>query len=231
MTHKRPQTESELVEFVRSIDVRAPEPLRAEVQAMIAQRGARRTIGDRVAAVFARGMTPRFAAAGGVIAAAVVAIAIALSVGGSGGSAPTLRETASLTLLPATAGAPVKNTTEHAQLTAAVDGVSFPYWEDSLGWRSTGSRSDHLDGRLITTVFYSNGKGQSVGYAIVGGARAPTVTGGSTTIRGGVPYRVLTENGKPVVTWLRDGHMCVVSGRDVSAVTLLKLASWHALSA
>jgi hypothetical protein len=28
------------------------------------------------------------------------------------------------------------------------------------------------------------------------------------------------------VTWLRDGHLCVLSGRGVSGATLLRLASW-----
>ncbi len=46
------------------------------------------------------------------------------------------------------------------------------------------------------------------------------------TWRGGVSYRLLTENGVAVVTWLRDGHLCVVSGRGVSSATLLRLASW-----
>ena len=31
---------------------------------------------------------------------------------------------------------------------------------------------------------------------------------------------------RAVVTWLRDGHLCVVSGHGVSSATLLKLASW-----
>ena len=44
--------------------------------------------------------------------------------------------------------------------------------------------------------------------------------------RGGVSYRLLTENGAAVVTWLRDGHLCVASGRGVSSATLLRLASW-----
>ncbi len=44
--------------------------------------------------------------------------------------------------------------------------------------------------------------------------------------RGGVSYRLLTENGAAVVAWLRDGHPCVVSGRDVSGATLLRLAGW-----
>jgi hypothetical protein len=44
--------------------------------------------------------------------------------------------------------------------------------------------------------------------------------------RGGVSYRLLTENGTAVVTWLRDGHLCVVSGHGISSATLLRLASW-----
>jgi hypothetical protein len=44
--------------------------------------------------------------------------------------------------------------------------------------------------------------------------------------RGGVSYRMLSENGAAVVTWLRDRHLCVVSGRGVSSATLLRLASW-----
>jgi hypothetical protein len=228
MTHKRPETESELVEFVRSIDVRAPASLHAEVQAMIARHSERRTIGARVAGVVARGFTPRLVAVGGVVAAAALALAIALSVGGSSTSRLTLRDTAALTLLPATGAAPPHSRTRHPELAAAVDGVSFPYWEDSLGWRSTGTRSDRIDGRVITTVFYRYRTGQSVGYAIVGGKPAPTASGGTVAIRAGVPFRVSTQNGKAVVTWLRDGHMCVLSGRGVAATTLLALASWRA---
>jgi hypothetical protein len=41
-----------------------------------------------------------------------------------------------------------------------------------------------------------------------------------------VPYRLLTENGASVVTWQRDGHLCVLSGHSVSSATLLRLASW-----
>ena len=45
-------------------------------------------------------------------------------------------------------------------------------------------------------------------------------------MRDGTPYRLLTVNGTHVVTWLRDGHLCVVSGRGVNGATLLRLASW-----
>ncbi|MCW2970968.1 MAG: hypothetical protein JWO23_2095, partial [Solirubrobacterales bacterium] len=39
MTEQRPSTESELVEFVRSIDVRAPDSLHREVQSLIGASG------------------------------------------------------------------------------------------------------------------------------------------------------------------------------------------------
>lgn len=227
MTYKRPQNESELAELLDSIDVRAPDSLHANVQAMIAQRRQRRTPGERIAGGLVLALTPRFAALGGAVAAGAVAVAIALSVGGSASHGPTLRQTAALTLLPATAPAPSESSTHRAELSAAVEGVSFPYWEDALGWRSTGSRSDRVGGRPVTTVFYSDGKGQGVGYAIVGGTPAPGVSGGTAVVRAGKRYRLFLQNGRPVLTWLRGGHMCVLSGHGVTPATLLRLASWQ----
>jgi hypothetical protein len=104
--------------------------------------------------------------------------------------------------------------------------VPFPYWEDRFGWRSTGTRSDRIDGRTVTTVFYSDSHGRRIGYAILAGTPAPRVAGGTIAWRDGVPYRLLTENGAAIVTWLRHGHLCIVSGHGISSATLLKLASW-----
>ena len=50
--------------------------------------------------------------------------------------------------------------------------------------------------------------------------------GGVIAWRRGVSYRLLSENGAAVVTWLRDGHLCVVSGRGVPSSTL-RLLSAH----
>ena len=58
------------------------------------------------------------------------------------------------------------------------------------------------------------------------GHRRPALSGGAVAWRKGVPYRLLTEHGAQVVTWLRDGRLCVVSGRGVDSATLLQLASW-----
>lgn len=83
----------------------------------------------------------------------------------------------------------------------------------------------------MTTVFYSDGHGHRIGYAIVAGTPAPSARGGVIAWRARTPFRELVENGVPVVTWLRDGHLCVMSGRGVAGATLLKLASWDARAA
>jgi hypothetical protein len=216
------RAESELVEFVRSIDVRAPESLHSRVQALVAdasRRKGRRGTGHRRAPAFAR------YAIAGALAAAVAASAIAIGLSG-GSNGPFIRPTSALTLGRSTAAAPRK-TPGTAHLAAAVDGVAFPYWEDRFGWRSTGTRRDHVNGRAVTTVFYADHRGRQIGYAIVAGTPAPTQDRGAIAWRNGTRFRVLQLDGATVVSWLRDGHLCVVAGRGVSAATLLALASWH----
>jgi hypothetical protein len=222
MTEPRPRTESELVDLVRSIDVRAPEELHAKVDALIATRSARLRRRPSMP-------SPKRAGVGGLAAAgalvAVVAVALVVSLSG-GGSAPLSVERASaLTLRAATAPAP-RESGRREQLTAAVDGIPFPYWQEHFGWRSTGARSDRLDGRAVTTVFYQDPQGRRIGYAIVSGTPAPRLSGGAVAWRRGVPYRLLTEHGAQVISWMRNGRLCVVSGRGVDSATLLQLASW-----
>ena len=223
MSERRPKTEAELVELVRAVDVRAPESLRASVQEMVAGRTRTRDARGRGFATRAR----RPLVLAGAVATAAAVLAATLLVGGTSTPAgPTLSEAAALTLAPATHPAPPESPTQRAQLAAAVDGVSFPYWEGRLGWRSTGSRSDRLHDRQITTVFYGDGGGRQIGYAIVSGHPAPEVSGATTAWRNGIPYHLLRERGVEVVAWLRSGHLCVVSGRGVDGATLLHLASW-----
>jgi len=230
MTDRRPQTESELVEFVRAIDVRAPDSLHREVESLIAGRSRparrRRITGSTGRAVRSFGPARRLAAAGALAAVAAIAIAIAASSGGGHPSALSLRAASALTLRPATTTAPSESNGNRTELVAAVDGVSFPYWGERFGWRSTGARTDRVGGRTVTTVFYADGRGHRIGYAIVAGTPAPPSSGGMIAWRERTPFRLLTENGASVVSWLRDGHLCVVSGRDVSSATLLRLASW-----
>jgi hypothetical protein len=221
------QTEDEqrhVAELVRSFDAPAPESLHRRVESLVAagRRGPRFTRRAGRRRPFSR---PLGLAGAGALAAAVVAIAIAVGLGG-GSSAPSLRQAAAPTLRAATLPAPPESGAHHAQLAAAVDGVPFPYWGERFGWRTTGARSDRIDGRMVTTVFYADADGARIGYAILAGTPAPRLGGGVVARRHGVPYRLLNVNGAATVTWLRDGRLCVVSGHGVSSATLLRLASW-----
>jgi hypothetical protein len=200
------------VELTAAVEVRAPASLHRQVEAMAPARRRR---------MFA---TPRL---GFAAAAATALVAAAVAIGLSGRPSPGLsvRQAAALTLSPPTMPAPAESRAHRAQLAVAVGGVPFPYWRERFGWRSSGARTDLLAGRSVTTVFYSNAEGRRIGYAIASGS-APTVHGGTVVRSWGVPYRVLTQGDATVVTWQRGGHLCVVSGRGVSARTLLSLASW-----
>jgi hypothetical protein len=218
-----------VAELLRSFDAPAPERLHRQVESLVeAHRDPKRRdrrFGPR-ASRRRPFSSPGFAGATAVaIAVAVAAIAIAVGLGG-GSSTLSLRQAAAPTLRAATLPAPQESRANHAELAAAVDGVPFPYWGERLGWHSTGTRSDRIAGRTITTVFYRDASGRRIGYAILAGTTAPRIDGGKVAWRGGVSYRLLAENGASVVAWQRDGHLCVVSGNGVSSATLLRLASW-----
>jgi hypothetical protein len=213
-----------IAQLVRSFDEPAPQSLHRRIDSLVdSHRDPRhRSRPLRHLLTF-----PVLAGAGAIVVVVAIALAIAVGNGNSGGGAPALSvgQAVAPTLRAATLPAPRESLTRHAQLDAAVDGVPFPYWGERFGWHSIGARADRIDGRTVTTVFYANSGGQHVGYAIFVRALMPK-TGGVVTWRGGVSYRSFNESGVAVVTWLRDGHLCVVSGRGVSSATLLRLASW-----
>jgi hypothetical protein len=214
--------------LLRSLDEPAPESLHRKIESLVASYQSRRLMAR--SPFRARGGFPAWGLAGTGVVAAVVAtavIAVGINPGGST-SAISFGQASASTFRAATLPAPSESPSHHAHLALAVNGVSFPYWDESFGWRSTGARTDRVDGRLITTVFYSDSSGRRIGYAILGGTPAPRIGGGTIVSRHGVNYRLLSENGAAVVTWLRDGHLCVISGRGVSSATLLQLASAHA---
>ncbi len=235
MTERPTQIDEEqryVAELLRSFDTPAPARLHRRVESLVADHNkgpAHRDTERRDPRSVGRTWSRRpFSVLGFVGAGAVAAVVVTLAVVLSGSSSPRLNmhQAAAPTLRAATRSAPRESSTNHVELTAAVDGVRFPYWEDRFGWRSTGMRSDQIDGRTVTTVFYADAGGRRIGYAILAGTPAPRIGGGVVLWRGGVPYRLLAANGAAVVTWLRDGHLCVLSGRGVSSATLLRLASW-----
>jgi hypothetical protein len=224
MSERPVHSESELVELVRSIDVRAPDELRHRIDTLIDEHSAHAS--RRPFRAWIGGGQPALRLAG-VGAILVVALVLIIGLPGGGSTALSLREASALTLSPATMGAPAENPRRRTELVAGVDGVAFPDWEHALGWRATGARIDRIGGRSVRTVFYANDRGQRIGYAIVAGTPAPAVgDGGVVTWRTGTDYRMLSARGAQVVVWQRDGRLCVLSGRGVSAVTLLALASW-----
>jgi hypothetical protein len=217
-----------IAELLRSFDAPAPQSLHRRIDSLLASHQDRRIGSHLLGSRFAHRLSfATLAGASAIVVAAAIVLVIAIGLSTRGGSTPTLSgdQAAAPTLQAATLPPPPESLAHHAQLAAAVDGVPFPYWSERFGWHSSGARADRIDGRTVTTVFYANAAGQRVGYAIFAGSPAPK-TGGLVAWRGGVAYRLLKEDGAAVVTWLRDGHLCVVSGRGVSSATLLKLASW-----
>ena len=219
-----------VVELTAAVDARAPESLHREVEAMLTPRSrAGEGSGTRRQPRLTRRwlVAPRVGAALAAVALIAAVVAIGLLGASTHPAAPklSLQQTAALALSPAEGPAPRENEQHRSQLSAAVGGVSFPYWKERFGWRGSGTRSDELGGRMVRTVFYTNREGQRVGYAIASGL-APRTEGGTVVRRWGVSYRLLTHDGATVITWQRGGHLCVMAGHGVSAQTLLNLASW-----
>ena len=198
----------------------ASDVLRERVAEMAGTGGDRGAARVRAARPRRRLPRPRAFVLGSAIAA-VAAAAVVLFAGGS--QAPGVAEAAQVALSSPRAPAPAKRPGGRT-LDASVDGVAYPYWEDTTGWKATGSRSDAVGGRTVRTVFYTH-RGQRVGYAIAAGAPL-SADGGTTIEKGGVRYRVLRTGGATVVTWLRDGHTCILAARGVDASVLVDLATW-----
>jgi hypothetical protein len=152
----------------------------------------------------------------GAAAAAVLLAAVLVAPGG-----PTVEDAAAFASNPPTAPAPPA---EGAALDLTEGGVAFPAWTKTFGWEATGSRTDELDGRSTTTVFYEK-DGKTLAYTIVGGD-ALDVPDGQVIDAEGTPVTVFDDGGRLVATWEREGQTCVLSGDGVEAAKLAELAGW-----
>jgi hypothetical protein len=151
-------------------------------------------------------------------------VAVVVSVGS--GASPTVAQAAALATRGATAAAPRADpAAPGTRLAQAVQDVYFPDWSNSLGWRATGQRVDTLGDHRAVTVYYSRGWAP-VAYTILS-TPAIAEPSGSTVTVAGTRLRVLALAGRSVVTWRRDGHTCVLSGRGVPVHALEQLASWR----
>lgn len=153
-------------------------------------------------------LLPRRALAGGLALVLVAVLAVILT---RGPGAPTVAEAAQLAQRPPTGPAPAAADQAGTRLDVDVEGVVFPAFERGFGWHAVGTRREELGGRDTVVVVYGKGS-RRIGYAIVGGSALSRPGGAAGTTRGGVLYQTLEIGGKPVVTWRRDGHTCVLVG-------------------
>jgi hypothetical protein len=218
MTHRQSEeieTERETPASIRALEtVQAPPALRRSIEELVSEAPRRRR----------QWRAPALRLAGaGALAAAVAAVVLAL--GGGSAQRPTVLHAARVALESPNLAPPVENPRQHGVLEASVEGTRFPYWGGRRGWPAAGARIDRLDGRKITTVFYTAREGKRIGYAIIAGSALPTPTAGTVVNRGGVRFAVLDSAGATVVTWREAGHTCILAARGVPAHTLLSLVS------
>jgi hypothetical protein len=200
------------VSAIRGADVPAPAALRQRIEA---ER-------SRPSAPVRR----RRLAFGGALAGAAAAVALVIAlVAPSGSGGPTVVEAAQLSGLPATQASVPIDPANPKLLAASVEGVPFPNLHADFVWHQAGSRSDDLDGRRTKTVFYERA-GQRIGYTILPGDPVDPPDGARQTVQNGVRLSTVRKPSGAIVTWLRGGRTCVLSGSDVSAKDLREVASW-----
>lgn len=203
------------VSMLRALDTPAPESLRGRVEELTGAGGAgARTAGRRRGA---RGRMGRVLVLPAATALAVLVAALVILIAGGSGT-PTVSQTARVALASATLPAPAVNPAEPTQLRLSGAGIPFPRIPR---WTAVGARTDRVDGRTITTVFYrSTATGARVGYSIASGSPL----GGARAAGYDVSYTLGREGTARLITWVQSGHTCVIAGRAVDGATLLHLA-------
>jgi hypothetical protein len=190
-----------------------PPALRARLRALQAQRTERRRPAPRLAV-----------AAATALAAFGAVVVIALTAGSSG--VPTVAEVAAAANRQATAPAPGRDARHPPLLRASFGGVAYPYWKQHFGWRTTGERTDTIDGRRARTVFYQHTH-HRIGYTVVSGKPLKRPAGAERLVVDGVEMYRYRDGRNTVVTFERNGHTCVLAGFVHFQTTLPKLASWN----
>jgi len=215
------ERERRMVERLREARAtdRAPAALRERIEAARPSAAARPT-----AAARRRARLGYAAAATGALAAVVLALVLLLPGGAPG--APSVSQAAGLAGRGVAAPAPVPDPDAPAvRLDRQIEHLYFPNWAAQFGWRAVGQRSDRIGRRPAVTVYYA-WRGQRIAYTIVG-APALTPPVAQVTWSNRTELRTLTIDGRVVVTWQRAGRTCILSGTDVDAHALQRLASWE----
>jgi hypothetical protein len=191
-----------------ALEERAPAHLRARIEDLTAARASRR----RRPVVIQR---PAFGLSlAGALAAIALVIVLALP-GGTPG-APSISQAATLGALAPDAAAPSVDPVDAALLKAHVGALQFPTWAAEA--TVVGERTDRLDGRTVTTVYYRQ-HNQLIAYSIVSGRPLALPHGWNAS-----EYAVARFDGRNLVVWRQGGHTCLVSASRVSGTALLWLA-------
>jgi hypothetical protein len=214
---------------VDPLDDELAERGRALIAAAVAETMAPLALRERIEAdrqrapKRSRGRLGLLLPAGGLVAAATVALVLVLG----SPNAPTVLATASLATGGPVLPAPAENMGNTAVLSASMDGVPFPYWGDSFQWEAVGARDDKIEDRSAKTVFYENPKGVRAAYTILGGDKIDAPSGAHKQTQRGIELWITQHQGRRIVTWTRAGHTCVLSAPiAVPEEKLLELASW-----
>ena len=195
----------------------APLALRERIEADRARAGRRGGAGR------SRGLLGKLVPAGGLVAAAVVALVLVLG----GSSAPSVLATASLAARGPVLPAPAEDEAHGTLLKTSMQGVPFPYWGGSFKWEAVGARDDKIEDRPAKTVFYDNPKGVRAAYTILGGDKIDAPSNARKQKSHGTTLWISQDHGRRIVTWTRGGHTCVLSAPlAVPEQKLLELASW-----
>jgi len=214
---------------VDPLDDELAERGRALIAAAVAETMAPLALRERIEAdrqrapKRSRGRLGLLLPAGGLVAAAAVALVLVLG----GPNAPTVLATASLATGGPVLPAPAEDESNMTVLKASMQGVPFPYWGGSFQWEAVGARDDKIEDRSAKTVFYDNPKGVRAAYTILGGDTIDAPSGSYKKTRSGIELSITQDKGRRIVTWTRAGHTCVLSAPiAVPEEKLLELASW-----
>jgi anti-sigma factor RsiW len=202
---------------VAATSLLADDPVPESLRAGVEEHRRARSRGQRRGWRLAPGL-----AAGAAVAAIAVILAVTLTGGPTG---PTVADAARLAALPPSGPAPTPAAGSRAKLAVDVEGVAFPNFLHSHGWRATGVRRGRIDGRDATAVSYAKSS-RRIAYVIVAGSGLDQPSDSTRSTRAGVEYRTLRIEGRPAVTWRRGGHTCVLIGQATPA-ELLGLAAWQ----
>jgi hypothetical protein len=208
-----PDREQRVVDLLTQarVSTRAPDELRAQVEAL------REAPAKRPRTARPTGLPSLRLGLAGFAALVVVALVITLG-NGSTTAVPSLAQVAALSgrgpAGPAPGPLPSASTT---LLTAAVGNLHFPNWQSQGGWRSSGERTDAVEGRTVKTVFYTHG-GTRLAYSIV---ESPVLRGSRVS---NSPYVWLQVGSRATVVWTDRGHTCALTGVGISAESLWSLA-------